>query len=51
MPATGSKCQQSGVYACSTHDTNTIPLSKGETFPPCGRGGGHRANWVLKRKA
>lgn len=48
---TGQKCTQSGVYRCSTHSTNTIPLSKGETFPPCSRNGGHRADWVLVSKA
>ena len=51
MPRTGTKCKTSGVYKCSTHPTNTIPLSKGETFPPCGRGGGHGTNWVLVRTA
>lgn len=28
-----------------------IPLSKGETFPPCNVGGGHSANWTLVRRA
>lgn len=32
---TGEKCQQSGIYYCQTYPTNTIPLAKGETFPPC----------------
>jgi hypothetical protein len=44
---TGEKCPQSGVYRCSTHTGNTIPLSKGETFPPCSWGGGHGTNWIL----
>ena len=50
---TGEKCKQSGVYRCSTHSTQEIPLSKGETFPPC-RGGNktaHAAIWKLVRKA
>ena len=44
---TGEKCQLSGVYKCTTHPNNTISLSKGETFPPCSRGGGHRATCRL----
>jgi len=45
--STGQKCPQSGVYKCSVHPSNTIPLSKGETFPPCSWGGGHAATWIL----
>lgn len=48
---TGKKCPQSGVYRCSTHPGNTIPLSKGETFPPCSWSGGHGANWILVSRA
>jgi hypothetical protein len=48
---TGQTCQQSGIYKCSLHPTNTIPLSKGETFPPCSRGDGHGATWVLVQEA
>lgn len=51
MPSTGTTCQESGVYRCSTHSNQTIPLSKGETFPPCSEGGGHSTNWVLVSKA
>jgi hypothetical protein len=51
MNTTGSKCTQSGVYKCSLHTSNTIPLSKGETFPPCSVGGGHAATWLLVRTA
>ena len=51
MPYTGSKCEQSGVYKCSVHPFNTIPLSKGETFPPCSVNGGHGTNWILVRTA
>ncbi len=48
---TGEKCPQSGEYKCTTHSSNTIPLSKGEKFPPCshGSGGGHGAIWKLVR--
>ncbi len=48
---TGEKCQQSGVYKCSKHPGNEIPLSKGETFPPCSWESGHSAIWILVRKA
>ncbi len=48
---TGQKCPTSGVYKCSRHPSNTIPLSKGETFPPCSWGGGHGATWILVSKA
>lgn len=52
MGKTGEKCQQSGVYRCNMHSSYEIPLSKGETFPPCNSGGGsHAATWVLVRKA
>ncbi len=51
MYKTGQICPESGVYKCSKHPSNTIPLSKGETFPPCSCGGGHGATWVLVRKA
>ncbi len=47
MPTTGQICEQSGVYRCSTHSSQEIPLSKGETFPPCANGGGHGATWIL----
>jgi hypothetical protein len=48
---TGEKCQTSGVYYCTTHPSNEIPLSKGETFPPCSLHGGHAATWILRRRA
>jgi hypothetical protein len=48
---TGEKCLQSGIYVCSTHSKNKIPLSKGETFPPCSDGGSHGANWILTVKS
>lgn len=44
--STGSKCQQSGIYNPSCGDTQ-IALSKGDTFPPCGRHGG--VTWYLKQ--
>jgi len=48
---TGQKCQLSGIYKCRTHPTNTIPLAKGNIFPPCSRNGGHGTTWVLVQKA
>jgi hypothetical protein len=49
---TGEKCSVSGVYRCITHHSQDIPLSKGETFPPCkGDGRGHSTTWILVRKA
>ncbi|MES2155555.1 MAG: DUF6519 domain-containing protein [bacterium] len=48
---TGKKNRLSGVYQCSAHPENTIPLSRGETFPPCGREGGHAARWILLHEA
>jgi hypothetical protein len=47
---TGEKCQQSGVYYCSTHTKQTIPLAVGNTFPPCAETG-HATTWILKMKA
>mgnify|MGYP005815680541 CR=1 FL=1 len=49
MAHTGETCQQSGVYRSSCC-SNTIPLSKGERFPPCGscRKG---TTWILVRPA
>jgi len=47
---TGQKCEQSGVYYCQKHTTYEIPLSKGETFPPCNSCGG-ATTWILRRKA
>ena len=47
---TGQTCQLSGVYKCQSHPSNTIPLSKGEKFPPCSYGG-HGTTWVLVRPA
>jgi len=48
--STGEKCQQSGIYYCKSHTSNTIALSKGDTFPPCSDGR-HGATWVLRHKA
>lgn len=48
---TGENCSESGVYKCNTHPSNTIPLAKGNKFPPCSLGGGHATNWILVRKA
>ncbi|MEQ8926081.1 MAG: hypothetical protein RLO81_09735 [Fulvivirga sp.] len=49
MPKTGEKCTQGGIYMCSIHEDNEIPISKGETFPPCPYDGGHGASWILIR--
>ena len=49
MPMTGSKCDTSGVYRCDSC-RQTIPLSKGETFPPCAVER-KAVNWTLVRTA
>ncbi|MBS1778628.1 MAG: hypothetical protein JST70_04845 [Bacteroidetes bacterium] len=48
---TGETCQVSGVYKCSMHPSNTIPLAKGNKFPPCPMGSGHGATWILIQRA
>ena len=48
---TGQTCEESGVYKCTTHPSNTIPIAKGNRFPPCSLGSGHSAAWTLVRKA
>lgn len=48
---TGEVCPESGIYQCQTHQSNTIPLSRGERFPPCSWGGGHGTTWVLVKRA
>lgn len=48
---TGEKCQVSGVYKCETHPNNTIPIARGNIFPPCSLGSGHATAWVLVRTA
>ena len=47
---TGQTCQESGVYYCQSHPSQTIPLAKGNRFPPCATGG-HSTTWVLKYRA
>jgi len=47
---TGERCEVSGEYKCATHDSNRIPLAKGNIFPPCPMGGGHGTTWQLVRK-
>ena len=47
----GQKCQVSGVYRCTTHTSNTIPLAVGTIFPPCSLGTGHGTTWVLVYRA
>lgn len=48
---TGETCAVSGIYRCGTHPTQTIPLSRGETFPPCSVHGGHGTIWYLVQRA
>jgi hypothetical protein len=43
---TGEVCQRSGLYACTVHPSNTIPLAKGNRFPPCSLDNGHATTWV-----
>lgn len=48
---TGETCAVSGVYRCGSHGGNTIPIAKGNRFPPCSASGGHGAVWVLVHRA
>lgn len=48
---TGERCQVSGVYRCSSHASNEIPIAVGNMFPPCSVSGGHGTVWVLVRRA
>jgi hypothetical protein len=48
---TGEKCHVGGIYRCSTHPANEIPIAKGDTFPPCGHSGSHGATRILIRLA
>jgi len=48
---TGETCKESGVYRCQSHTTNTIPIAKGNRFPPCSLNGGHGTTWVLVYRA
>jgi hypothetical protein len=48
---TGQVCQESGIYRCATHAANTIPLARGNTFPPCSWVGGHATTWILVQRA
>ena len=41
---TGQKCPESGVWEAQATPSGTIPLSKGETFPPHE---GKAVNWKL----
>jgi hypothetical protein len=43
---TGQICKVSGVYRCESHSRNTIPLAKGNVFPPCSHGG-HATTWIF----
>jgi hypothetical protein len=47
---TGQTCQTSGDYRADCTDRTSIPLARGNTFPPCGKC--HRAvTWTLYRYA
>lgn len=48
---TGQHCQISGVYRCSTHTSNTIPLAVRNVFPPCSVSNGHGTTWILVQRA
>lgn len=45
MASTGQKNTQSGIYQSDCTDVLQIALSKGDTFPPCGKHG--VVNWYL----
>ncbi len=45
---TGEKCKKGGIYYCTKHKTNEIPIAPTNVFPPCSRDGGHAATWCLK---
>lgn len=40
----GQKCPESGVWEAQANPSGTIPLSKGETFPPHN---GNAVDWKL----
>ncbi len=43
---TGQACQVSGVYSPNCTDAYTIPLAKGNIFPPC-KGVHGAVTWTL----
>jgi hypothetical protein len=43
--STGHKCDRSGLYRSTCACRLEIALSRGDTFPPCGRHGA--VGWVL----
>jgi hypothetical protein len=51
--STGEKCKVGGIYYCSKHPSNEIPIAEHDTFPPCNtsNAGSHGATWILKHKA
>lgn len=49
--STGQTCEVSGIYYCQARQSNTIPLAKGNRFPPCSLNGGHSTTWILKVRA
>ncbi len=48
---TGETCKVSGIYKCATHPSETIPLAKGNQFPPCPLDGGHATTWIFVKPA
>gem|GEM_PF-759168 len=47
---TGEICEQSGVYKCTEHPTNEVPIPVGSKFPECKINDGHPTSWLLVRK-
>lgn len=41
---TGETCKESGVWKADSNPSTTIPLAKGNRFPPYG---GVAVNWIL----
>ena len=46
MPKTGDTCQASGAYRCDSCGAQTIPVARGERFPPCA-GESKPVTWML----
>lgn len=45
---TGTICPESGVWRSESTPSTTIPLAKGNRFPPYG---GKAVTWILKTQA
>lgn len=46
----GETCVQSGVYKCTLHPSNEVPIAKGSLFPKCKIKEDHLAQWIFVRK-